>query len=308
MKTIALLPIRNEAWILASSLGNISRWADIIIVADQMSTDGSREICARSPKVTLIDNKNQGHSNKVRWDLLAEARKHEGNNLIVCIDTDEILADGPLFDEAYLAKQRPGQCFEMPWIQLWKTPSEYRTDSGWDSLTKLCAFIDDRKMDYDRRVVINDHTARIPASSLPVIRLETPLLHLEYVPFRKSQMKQAWYRCSELIVGARSARRINATYAVTKDGPGVTTEKVPANWMRGIAIPADLAKTPPAWHKDQILSWFDERGIEFFEPLDIWHVEELRAEFTKRTGREPRPSLFLAWIIALNKLKNRIFR
>src|SRR2546430_13315901 len=32
-----------------------------------------------------------------------------------------------------------------------------------------------------------------------------------------------------------------------------------------------------------------ERGIEFFEPLEIWHVPSLGREFQRRTGRDPRP-------------------
>ena len=56
---VVLTPVRNEAWILRAFLEATSLWADHIIIADQMSTDGSREIARSFPKVTLIDNDRQ---------------------------------------------------------------------------------------------------------------------------------------------------------------------------------------------------------------------------------------------------------
>ncbi len=41
---ICLTPIRNEAWILERFLQCASLWADYIIIGDQNSDDGSREI------------------------------------------------------------------------------------------------------------------------------------------------------------------------------------------------------------------------------------------------------------------------
>ena len=41
---VVLTPVFNEAWILPAFLKATSLWADYIIIADQMSTDGSREI------------------------------------------------------------------------------------------------------------------------------------------------------------------------------------------------------------------------------------------------------------------------
>ena len=51
-----MTPVKNEAWILPLFLQSASIWADYIIIADQSSTDGSREIASRFPKVVLIEN------------------------------------------------------------------------------------------------------------------------------------------------------------------------------------------------------------------------------------------------------------
>ena len=39
---IVMTPVRNEAWVLPAFLESTSRWADYIIIADQMSTIGVR--------------------------------------------------------------------------------------------------------------------------------------------------------------------------------------------------------------------------------------------------------------------------
>ena len=55
---VVLTPVRNEAWILPAFLKATSLWADYIIIADQMSTDGSRDIYPQFEKVIVVDNTN----------------------------------------------------------------------------------------------------------------------------------------------------------------------------------------------------------------------------------------------------------
>lgn len=67
---ICLTPIRNESWILDMFLKATSLWADHIILADQMSTDGSREIAKKNSKVILIDNNSETFNEPERQRLL----------------------------------------------------------------------------------------------------------------------------------------------------------------------------------------------------------------------------------------------
>lgn len=41
---IVMTPTRNEAWVIRAFLESTTRWADYVIICDQMSTDGTREI------------------------------------------------------------------------------------------------------------------------------------------------------------------------------------------------------------------------------------------------------------------------
>ena len=94
MKIIGLLPVRNEAWVLEHSLASLSGFCDVIIVSDQQSSDSSRDICRRFPKVVLLDpdaaDMEARLPQKARWRLLDAARSYEGDNVLWCTDADEL--------------------------------------------------------------------------------------------------------------------------------------------------------------------------------------------------------------------------
>ena len=92
---VVITPVRNEAWVLEAFLTSCSLWADHIIIADQHSDDGSREIAQRFPKVRLIDNPNpEWVEYEVRTLLLQEAAAIEGDKIIFGLDADEFLPEG----------------------------------------------------------------------------------------------------------------------------------------------------------------------------------------------------------------------
>ena len=158
MKTIVLIPIKNEEWILEQTLKNISSMVDFIIIADQRSTDRSLEICKQFPKVKVINNSFESHSNKIRWLLLDEARKIDGNNLIICLDADELLppsAFKEINESINSGKAKIGDTFSFNWIQLWKSVRKYRIDNPWKNNQKKIAFWDDRKNEYKKIYIIN---------------------------------------------------------------------------------------------------------------------------------------------------------
>ena len=73
------------------------------------------------------------------------------------------------------------------------------------------------------------------------------------------------------------------------EGIAKPTPSLPPDWLDRLTLPAASVDGEAAWHDAEMLRLFDERGIEFFEPLEIWHLARLRDEFRRRTGRDPRP-------------------
>jgi glycosyltransferase involved in cell wall biosynthesis len=293
MKIVAVTPAKNEARLLPSFLSFLSSFCDHVIIADQQSTDGSQDIYRQFPKVVVIQNKRTSHSNEVRWDLLSKAREIEGDNLIVCLDVDERIPVHtiPQIIE-HLRKSGSGTSVSLPWIQLWKKPSQYRVDWPWGNNYKECIFFDDRIVSYEKSIVINDHTSRIPTTAPEKkYRLPQPLIHLQYLYSEEVQLKQAWYRCKEFIQNPQKSRSINLKYESSLDTGRVRLMKTPTEWIGDDTfLPGNIQNIPSTWHLQEILSMFKKHSITFFEPLEIWHIQTLREEFKKKTGRDPRPA------------------
>src|SRR5437899_2901721 len=90
---VCVTPVRNEAWILDRFLSCASLWADHIVIADQCSEDGSRDIARSHPKVLLVDNPALAYNEEHRQQLLLEAaRQIPGRRVIIALDADEALS------------------------------------------------------------------------------------------------------------------------------------------------------------------------------------------------------------------------
>lgn len=306
MKIITLVPVKNEAWILPYSLKNFSSFSDYVIVADQNSTDETLAICETFEKVRVIKNPYIAHTNQIRWLLLDEARKIEGNNLIIYLDADELLSPCAINDIMKRYRYKSVACgFSAQWIQLVNSYDEYRIDGVWKNSNKQFAFIDDREIDYDRRVVTNDHSNRIPPIT-EIITMASPILHLQYLARKRSEIKQVFYMCAELLQGI-SPRRINNRYSVARLSSTIKIAHAHTSWYSGITLPPfEIFESEDTIKKNQIYELLRTRGVLFFEPLDIWREADIRKFFLEKTGRIPRIKTFPEIIVIFNDMKNKI--
>lgn len=192
---ICLTPVKNEAWILDRFLKCTSTWADYIIVADQNSTDGSREIALRYPKVMLIDNPSQTFNEAERQNLLVmEARKIPGKKLLIALDADEFLT-GNFHNSAEwhtILSSPSGTIFQFQWINI--MPDML---SCWIPDTNFpWGFMDDG-------VTLNKgnfiHSIRVPIPSCaPNVYLRNiKVLHYQYTDWNRMLSKHRWYQCLE---------------------------------------------------------------------------------------------------------------
>ena len=296
MKIVALVPVRNEAWVLPHSLASLSGFCDVIIVSDQNSEDESREICRRFPKVVLLESGEALISERVRWQLLDAARAYDdGGNLLWCTDADELVAPRAVreFVESHRRELTAGTVVECTYVHPWHSAARYRVyDWRYAPHFKPLALVDDRRMDYDRSRPNPIHEPRVPLQGAANV-IQAPqiqVLHLQWLLPTRTQMRQAWYRCKELIDG-KPARAINEYYAGTLPDRNARTAEIPREWTEGLTFPDLAVDREPSWNEREILAWFDARTPAFFEAVEIWHIPALRDAFERQVGRPPRPDL-----------------
>jgi len=294
MRVIALLPVKNEAWVLEHTLRCLSAFCDVILVNDQRSTDGSRDIAKRFPKAVWIESPDSRICEQARWQLWDVARQYDGDNLLWCTDADELVSPSSArrFLERHRDALRGGAVVDALYCHFWNGPDRYRTGlGGYAPCWKAIAIVDDRRVDYDRSRALPLHEERVPidTSATRVRADDATVLHLQWLLPNRSQMRQAWYRCREWLQRERSAAEINRFYAMTLPRWHVPTDAVPGAWLQDLTLPGTEIDREPTWQQAEIFGWFDARGIELFEPLEIWQLPVLRSEFKRRTGRTPRP-------------------
>ena len=120
---ITMTPVRNEAWVLHAFLKTTSLWADYIIVADQMSSDGSRDIYPQYETVIVIDNTNPNFNEAERQSMLvAKAREVAAGRdcILFGLDADEIMPANWMqtSDGQHILNSIQGDVFWFKWAQL----------------------------------------------------------------------------------------------------------------------------------------------------------------------------------------------
>ncbi len=318
------MPIKNERWILETTIPQLKKFADEILCLDAGSTDGTIEYL-KSMGVEVRQQKEQKiNFSAWRKEVLEWGREHGGTHFI-WLDADEAFTtnflgtkNGGIPFRERLARMKPGEKLALQWLCLWKNPRVYRNDkSVWTNLYKDFIVCDDSAISFDNTLL---HEGRTPGPNTNITGSKTwtkiPLeeggvLHFQFVPFERFQAKQAYQRCREYVMDTGSPWRINNKYSQTLDTPSARTLPIPPAWLDGITGLDSVKNAETGWYIDAVFAFFNEKGekgIAYFEPLQIWNVPEFRERFVKEMGREPKPRTAPAILVKLNSLKNKIIR
>lgn len=295
MKIIALLPFKNEAWVLPTYLSSVTHLADEIIGLDDGSTDDSVSILqtAGATVVSFPSPTDTPLAMSDRRQKLLELGRQAGGTHFIWLDADETFTTPFIkHGRALIENLRPGEKIIMDWLTLWKDPHVYRIDEGsvWSSNTKDVIVYDDPSYTFEKRFLSEGRTEgpNTEANTRKLGRSAGAILHFQFADFERFQWKQARYRVYELIKQPDHALLINRIYSITLDDPRAITAPLKKEWIEHIIFPNETGQQHN-WYREDILSVFKTRGITFFEPLQIWHIQELRALFLMETGREPTP-------------------
>ncbi len=310
MKIIALLPFKNEAWSLPSYLSTVTKVADEIIALNDSSTDAGPQLL-RESGVTVLDfasNAEKVVDMSARRQTLLDAGRKAGGTHFIWLDADETFsADFISHARDTIALLTPGQKLTMRWVNAWKDTTHYLDDkkSPFGYIWKDFVVCDTPDASFSNQFLSEARTEGQHDTPLVLAEEKGVVLHWQFARWDVTEYKQARYRCHELIEGTRSARRINNTYSITLDSTSLSTKVLPELWVHTITLP-DTETNDVNWYVVDIQKLFQTYSIEFFEPLQIWHIKDLHQLFLKKTGREPKVAMFPKWLIYLNKIKNKI--
>src|SRR5216684_3063669 len=130
LKVIAMMPVRDEAWVLPHSVAAVSVFCEVILVSDRGSTDGSLEIYKQFPKVVVLNAPLAFRIREQRWQMLDAARGYDGHNLLWASDADEMLS--PRLMKGFLERSAgdlvPGAIVDCRYYHLWNSVGLYRDD------------------------------------------------------------------------------------------------------------------------------------------------------------------------------------
>jgi glycosyltransferase involved in cell wall biosynthesis len=313
-KIICLTPVKNESWILDRFLKAASLWADHIIIADQMSTDGSREICKKHEKVILVDNNSETFNEPERQKLLInEARKIQGPRLLITLDADEIFTPNVINNPEWetILSVKVGTIIEFQWANLYSD-----LQNMWLDCFYPWGYMDDGAEHIGNKI----HSARIPIprTSDRVRTHDIKVLHFQYTDWNRMAAKHRWYQCFELVEKVNNPiaifRRYHHMYDISS-----RLQPIPQKWISGyseqkIDITSVFQQTMLPWEKT-VLDYMDEYGISYFRHLNIWEINWcMIAQKWERPNperyKDPRRRWEKAinrWLIKTQKKKNNFW-
>lgn len=316
---ICLTPVRNEAWVLDRFLKAASLWADYIIIADQMSTDGSREIAKKYSKVILIDNNTEEFNEPERQKLLInEARKIEGPRLLITLDADEMFTPNVLTSIEWqdMLHAEPGTVFKFQWANFAPDLKHF-----WYGYYFSWGYMDDG---YEHNYNNKLHNYRIPfpidAKSIEI--KEIKVIHFQFTDWNRMLSKHRWYQCLEVInYPKKSAVDIYRQYhhmdVINKNDVYV----IPNEWIDeyeniGINI-LQIIKEDKIWYDEQTIKLFSRYGLEKFKKIDIWDVNWRKkknlwgfdSSLNYRNPQSLKNKVLIFWLkFSQNKLNKKTFR
>lgn len=300
MRITAIMPCRNEAWVLGLSARAVLMWADSLILLDHASHDDTPSICVDLAK-EYGERFTYLHTDDPVWEemkhrqmLLSMARSEQATHVAI-VDADEVLSGnllphGPGNTIWKMFRELPRGCvLQIPWLCLRGSIDQVHTSGPWaDGQNVSTGFVDSPELHWSSagRGTYDFHhrhpMGRACVPYLPVTDRQSGLMHLQFVSDRRLRAKQAKYQLDELLrwPGRKPVDEIRAMYSLSVYGS--RTSRVSNHVLGQVPMmewwaPYDhLMKHfhPDAepWQEKAVRDLVAEHGRDRFAGLDLFGV------------------------------------
>lgn len=284
MPLIALMPARNEAWIIGLSLSVALMWCDEAIVYDHASTDATRDIVAEAARehpgrVRILDGDEPAWNEmRIRRRLMDAAREH-GRVRAALVDADEIITANllPVARDLFARGCVPGFAMRLPMVSPWGGVERVRTDGAFGGFL-YAGFEASPGLEYVPAGDGYEMHGRVPAG---LVDLDFPLppgggvMHMQFASASRLRAKAVWYKMTEALRFARRATPgdLNKQYDWALHEPGATAPMPEAWWGPYRTLAArylDLKAEP--WHAAEVRAMLARHGRERFAGIEMHGV------------------------------------
>jgi hypothetical protein len=301
MKIVAIMPVRNESWILGLSLRAVLMWADEVICLDHCSTDNSLGIMSEvalenwkdgESRVTILIDRDATWNEMAHRNALLNTARSRGATHIAIVDADEVLSGNLLPDiRGIFAVMQAGQDLQLPWVCLARSIDAYYSDGPWFYSMVSCGFRDAPELHWSSvsRGGYDFHQRPPMGRQLlpfrPVEKRAGGMMHLQFVDEERLKAKQALYKITEVLrwPGRSSVQELNDKYgrAVYESDPRrFRLAQVPFDWWapyKDILRHLTLIEHG-SWHCEKDIPWQErevmrllaEHGRDKFAGLDLF--------------------------------------
>lgn len=294
MNLFALMPVRNEGWVLGLSARVALCWCDHIILLNHASTDNTAEIigdlAAEYPGrvSSFYVPEEQWNEMQHRQQMLNAARER-GADLIAIVDADEILTANLAKSTSIISvPMQENYMLQLPGYNLRGSLHRYHANGTWGRRWFSVAFKDAghrfRWWPTDARGGETYHRREGFGPRLEIYRPTRQgaggVMHLWGVCERRLRAKHALYKMVERIRGSKPIDQIEREYNWWRTGIDPATEPhtwqfadVPDEWWTPYGDwlkYLDLGVAP--WQEAECSRLIEQHGPQMFRGLDLFGV------------------------------------
>ena len=271
MKLVAIMPCRNEDWIIGFTLRAVLKWVDAVVVLDHASVDKTPQILAQiesefsSDRVILTTWEDPVWKEMAQRQSLLYCARHIGATHVAYVDADECLSGDLLPHIRDWAAGLPhGTMLSLPWLQLRGGIERVHTEGVWGSQCASTIFRDHSELHWAARNGYDFHQ-REPLGQAwrqcyPVSRNRRTggLMHFQFTSDRRLFAKQYLYQLTERLrwPDRKTPAEIAAMYGQTVD------------WHMA---PTTDAAVPEAWFEP-----YRDLLVHLHMDAEPWQLEECR--------------------------------
>lgn len=285
---------RNYGWVTRAFLEGNTRWADYIVIVDQMSTDATRplieeynalhseelrdnsEKCIHRAEIVIVDDPDMAYKENTRAKMAFMKGRElaAGKDAIYfALDIDEVMPANWMQTEdgQKILASKPGDMFQLEWANI-MPDGEHCNRSGWQY-----KIFHDNGMDW-QDAGIQMHTPLLPYSSWDEEKVmsvkDFPLLHFgDFYP-RWTKYKWIYYQFLEVQQHrSKSAIPIFRSYKKEQRETQII-QLIEGGWLyRDVDLIGMVdTKTTPIF-AEYIKEIITKEGIRKFQVLDVWADE-----------------------------------